>query len=262
MRNSILVVCALLLSGCGVGYDSSAYVDTAEINSLLKLSYGASTISKEGTIKVLAPKDYTLWVLKDLAKKNNYDMVVEWDRRSVALTYKADKTYDIKIHPGNSAQEINSDALSKVDVYSVVAFGKEKPSEYFSAQLKKAFEEKQKKQDPMKHVDATYVVNMKRSEVQTKIEQFLRKLYPAGKFETVIIYGKKYQTFTVLRSANNIVATADYFYYAFKELESGKTEIHLHTAMGSGTNMGNIVTNASKESSQELLNTIVQKLGL
>lgn len=262
MRNSILVFSTLFLSSCGFQYDHNAYIDASEINTLLKSAYGSVEFYENKNLTVLAPKDYTLNVLKKLAHKNKYEMSIEWDRKSTALTYKADQIYDIKVHPGNSAQEINSAFLSNVEIYSAITFADEKPSEAFKAQLKKAFEEEQKMHDPMKHIDATYVVNMRLSDVKAKFENFLRKLYPNGTFKTVTLNGKLYQVITVMRKSNNVVTATSYVYYAFKELPNGQTEIQMHTAQGNGTHLGGLVTIANKEKSQEVLNSIVQKLGL
>lgn len=262
MRNSILVIFSLFLSACGMGFEHKAYVNSGEINNLLKSEYGTVEISEDDTIKVLAPKDYTINVLRNLARKNNYDLSVEWDRQYITFTYKADQIYTISVHAGNSVQALNCGQLSKVDLFSAITFDDIKPSELFKKQLMDAFKEEQIKHDPMKHIDATYITNLKLVDTKLKFEQFLRKLYPKGKFMSVTINGKLYQVAIVMRSSSKVVSAADCVYYAFKPVTVNQTEIHLHTAAATFTHEGELITNATKEKSQQVLDKIVKKLGL
>ncbi len=262
MQNKLLaIVVALCTSGCGTIYNGDAFLDKAQEKSILNRKFGSVFNYKEGRIFVVGSKQYVLNVLKKMSEKHKQIYEVIWNRKSAFVKYTADKLYEITVHPGNTT-EINKSELSTFETYAYIEF--EEPqgiSPQFKQQLIDAFKEEQAPHDPHEHINGKYTVSLNVEDVKVKLDQFFKKLYPTAMVRTETIHGKVYTVISVSRRENAEIKSQDNIYYLVKDLGLGQSQIQLHSGNVSSITNGTMLGIASKEKSQQLLDTIVKKLG-
>ena len=264
MQNKFLAIAlSLCVAGCGTLYNSEAFLDKFQEKSILGKSFGSVLSFTEGSIYVVGSKHYVLNVLKKMSEKHKQLFELIWDRRSAFVQYTADKLYKINIHPGNTTEINESYKRNTFETYAYIEF--EEPqgiSPQFKQQLMNAFKEEQALHDPHEHINGEYTASLSVGDVKAKLERFFKKLYPSAMVSTETIHGKVYTVISVRRGESAGVESLDNIYYLVKDFGLGQAQIQLHSGNVSSITKGEMLGIAPKEKSQQLLDTIVKKLGM
>lgn len=259
----VALAISLSIAGCGTLYSGDAILDKSQEKSILSKEFGSVINKTDGNVVVVASKQYVLNVFKMMSEKHKHEYEVIWDRRSAFVQYTADKLYKINIHPGNTTEINESYNRNTFETYAYIEFEDPKGIlPQFKQQLIDAFKEEQLKHDPHEHINGIYTANLKVEDVKSKLEQFFKKLYPSAIFKTETVYGKVYSVVSVRRGETSGVESFDNIYYLVKDLGHGQSQIQLHSGNVSAISQLGMLGMVPKEQSQQLLDTIVRKLGL
>lgn len=255
---SVSLIMSLFLLGCGLTYNQDVFVDKSLEKAVLLHEFGSIFEGQDKKFVVIAPKQLILHVLKKMSEKYKHGYTIIYDRKSASIEYTADKLYKILIHPGLTTK-INEISLSLFEAYSLIEFSNtETVSPQFRQQLMDAFKEEQLQHDPHEHINGVYTTNLNTNDARGKLDQFFKKLYPTAKFKTEIVHGKVYAVVSVHRGGSSSLESLDNIYYFVKDQGYGQSLVQLHSRNASSITQDEIV---SKQESQEILDTIVQKLG-